>query len=1000
MPKSITKTQTSSVHTMTTHRLNIAIKAALFGVAVLPLSVWAQENTQTDANSDGKDTKTPVVYLDAITVTAAPSAPVSRFDTDVTGLGKTVKTADTLAKEQVQGIRDLVRYETGVSVVEQGRGGSSGFAIHGVDKNRVGITVDGIAQIQSYKDESTKRAGAGSGAMNEIEIENIAAVAINKGGNALEGGSGALGGSVAFHTKDVSDVLKSGNNLGAQSKTTYNSKNDHFSQTLAAAGKTERVEAMVQYTYRKGKENKAHSDLNGINQSLYRLGAWQQKYDLRKPNELFAGTSYITESCLASDDPKNCVQYPYVYTKALPDGIGNRNFSELNDAEKAQYLASMHPHEVVSAKDYTGTYRLLPDPMDYRSDSYLARLNIKITPNLVSKLLLEDTKQTYNIRDMRHCSYHGARLGNDGKPANGGSIVLCDDYQEYLNANDASQASFRPGANDAPIPKLAYARSSVFNQEHGKTRYGLGFEFKPDTPWFKQAKLNLHQQNIQIINHDIKKSCSQYPKVDLNCGISEIGHYEYQNNYRYKEGRTSLTGKLDFNFDLLGQHDLTVLAGADKVKSQFRANNRRRTIIDTTQGDAIIDESTLTAQEQAKFKQSGAAWIVKNRLGRLEEKDACGNANECERAPIHGSNQYVGINNLYTPNDYVDLSFGGRLDKQRIHSTDSNIINKTYTNKSYNFGAAVHLTPDFSLLYKTAKGFRTPSFYELYNYNSTAAQHKNDPDVSFPKRAVDVKPETSNTNEYGFRYQHPWGDIEVSMFKSRYKDMLDKAIPNLTKAQQEYCKAHLDSNECVGNPPTPKTSDEVFANLYNATIKGVSVKGKLDLHAMTSKLPDGLEMTLGYGHTKLGKFDYIAPKDADGWYQARPAFWDAITPARYVVGLNYDHPSQVWGIGTTLTHSKQKDENELSALRIRNGKRETQTLTRTIPKAYTLLDMTGYYSPTESITARLGINNVLNTRYTTWEAARQLPSEAASSTQSTRYIAPGRSYFASLEMKF
>ena len=85
-------------------------------------------------------------------------------------------------------------------------------------------------------------------------------------------------------------------------------------------------------------------------------------------------------------------------------------------------------------------------------------------------------------------------------------LFFCDDYQEYLNANDASQALFRPGANDAPIPKLAYARSSVFNQEHGKTRYGLSFEFKPDTPWFKQAKLNLHQQNIQIINHDIKKN--------------------------------------------------------------------------------------------------------------------------------------------------------------------------------------------------------------------------------------------------------------------------------------------------------------------------------------------------------------------------------------------------------------------------------------------------------------------------------------------------------------
>ena len=162
----------------------------------------------------------------------------------------------------------------------------------------------------------------------------------------------------------------------------------------------------------------------------------------------------------------------YVYTKARPDGIGNRNFSELSDAEKAQYLASTHPHEVVSAKDYTGIYRLLPDPMDYRSDSYLARLNIKITPNLVSKLLLEDTKQTYNIRDMRHCSYHGARLGNDGKPANGGSIVLCDDYQEYLNANDASQALFRPGANDAPFQNWLMPEAVCLTKSMAKLAMG------------------------------------------------------------------------------------------------------------------------------------------------------------------------------------------------------------------------------------------------------------------------------------------------------------------------------------------------------------------------------------------------------------------------------------------------------------------------------------------------------------------------------------------------
>ncbi len=41
------------------------------------------------------------------------------------------KSAKQLAKQQVQDSRDLVRYETGVTVVETGRMGSSGYAVRG-----------------------------------------------------------------------------------------------------------------------------------------------------------------------------------------------------------------------------------------------------------------------------------------------------------------------------------------------------------------------------------------------------------------------------------------------------------------------------------------------------------------------------------------------------------------------------------------------------------------------------------------------------------------------------------------------------------------------------------------------------------------------------------------------------------------------------------------------------------------------------------------------------
>ncbi|HEZ2335406.1 TPA: TonB-dependent receptor plug domain-containing protein, partial [Neisseria meningitidis] len=149
--------------------------------------------------------------LDTIQVKAKKQK--TRRDNEVTGLGKLVKTADTLSKEQVLDIRDLTRYDPGIAVVEQGRGASSGYSIRGMDKNRVSLTVDGLAQIQSYTAQAalggTRTAGS-SGAINEIEYENVKAVEISKGSNSVEQGSGALAGSVAFQTKTADDVIGEG----------------------------------------------------------------------------------------------------------------------------------------------------------------------------------------------------------------------------------------------------------------------------------------------------------------------------------------------------------------------------------------------------------------------------------------------------------------------------------------------------------------------------------------------------------------------------------------------------------------------------------------------------------------------------------------------------------------------------------------------------------------------------------------------------------------------
>ena len=87
-----------------------------------------------------------------ITVTAT-RIPQSVNDVPVT---VTVKSDEQIADELASDVRDLVRFEPGVSVRRApsrfsaalgstGRGGAEGFNIRGIEGNRVLIQVDGIA---------------------------------------------------------------------------------------------------------------------------------------------------------------------------------------------------------------------------------------------------------------------------------------------------------------------------------------------------------------------------------------------------------------------------------------------------------------------------------------------------------------------------------------------------------------------------------------------------------------------------------------------------------------------------------------------------------------------------------------------------------------------------------------------------------------------------------------------------------------------------------------
>ena len=200
----------------------------------------------------------------------APQAHQSLNEIKVIGGRKVQKLGEekihrqALDKQMVSDESDLVRYDPGISVVEGGRSGSNGFTIRGVDKDRVAINVDGLAQAESRSSEAFQELFGAYGNFNAnrntSEPENFSEVTINKGADSLKSGSGALGGAVNYKTKSASDYVSEEKPYHLGIKGGYIGRNSQKFSSITAAGTWLGLDALMVYTRRFGKETKNNSD--------------------------------------------------------------------------------------------------------------------------------------------------------------------------------------------------------------------------------------------------------------------------------------------------------------------------------------------------------------------------------------------------------------------------------------------------------------------------------------------------------------------------------------------------------------------------------------------------------------------------------------------------------------------------------------------------------------------------------------------------------------------
>ena len=186
-----------------------------------------------------------------ITITATKTP---RFVLDSTASIVIVE-SETIEQQVMRSIRDLVRYEPGVSVGRNpNRFGNQGFNIRGIDGNRVLIQIDGIRTADNY-------VGRGRDFFN---LETIERVEIVKGPASALYGSDAIGGVVSFITKDPEDYLNVfGDSIYTSLTTNYGSAEEGNTTTgiLAVEDETGTIEASAAVTITNNSEFKNFGEI-------------------------------------------------------------------------------------------------------------------------------------------------------------------------------------------------------------------------------------------------------------------------------------------------------------------------------------------------------------------------------------------------------------------------------------------------------------------------------------------------------------------------------------------------------------------------------------------------------------------------------------------------------------------------------------------------------------------------------------------------------------------
>ncbi len=339
-----------------------AIGGAIAAPAFAQAPPAATPPASTPPTSTPDPYATPIgvpTQLDAVTTAATRN----RRPLDEVPATVSVITTEDIDRENMQDVRDLVRNEPGVTVGNNpNRAGFQNFVIRGIGGNRVLIVVDGM-RVPDFPESS---GGAGLYTREQPDLEDIKRVEIVRGPASALYGSDAIGGVVAYTTKDPGDYLKEGRSVYGSVKGAYSGANQTFAETFTGAVRTGNLEFLGIYTRRDGQQFTPAQSSLGPNPTNWSNNDFLAKIVLRPTDtDVIRITGGYTQGQQSTQILSGVGRFPNLFTRVYDEW----------------------------GQDYTNTYRLSGQWEHTAPIGFVDRINLLVYYNNVNT-----QADTYQLR--------------------------------------------------------------------------------------------------------------------------------------------------------------------------------------------------------------------------------------------------------------------------------------------------------------------------------------------------------------------------------------------------------------------------------------------------------------------------------------------------------------------------------------------------------------------------------------------------------------------------